>query len=176
MRPIGFVTASLLICASVPAAAQTFGPPISGMCLLSREAAIAASSAGRSMQEQLRQMQASLGGELAQRRSALDQQRQQLEAQQSTIAPIEYQRLQAELGRQVQLLDEQQNALFIAAQSRGQQQVDRALSAALSRVITRATCSVVLERDHSYGWNNAMDITGVVAGEMDAILPRVALQ
>lgn len=176
MKSLRHVLACLAVCAAAPAAAQTFGPPIQGMCLLSREAAISASAAGRSMQAQLKQMQASLGGELAQRRTALDQQRQQLEAQQSTIAPIEYQRLQAELARQMQLLDQQQNSLFIAAQTRGQQQVDRALGAALTRVITRNRCSLVLERNQSYGWNNAMDITPDVSHEIDAILPAVSLQ
>jgi len=176
MRPIGFIAASMLACGAAPAPAQTFGPPIGGMCLMSRAGAIGASRAGQSMQAQLKQMQAALNGELAQRRAALDQQRRQLKARQGAIAPIEYQRQLAALGQQSQSLDQQQNARFIVAQQRGQQQIDRALNDALGRVVTRNACSVVMERDHAYGWNNAMDITLAVAKEMDAILPSVALQ
>ncbi len=51
-----------------------------------------------------------------------------------------------------------------------------ALNNALSHVITRNACSVVIERDNAYGWNNAMDITPVVAREMDAILTMITLQ
>ena len=175
-RLIGLVTASLLVCMGAPAAAQTFGPPVAGICLLSRTSAIAASRAGQSMQVQLKQMQASLNGELAQRRTGLEQQRRQLAGRQSSIAPIEYQRQMAGIDRQIQTLDQQQNVRFIAAQQRGQQQLDRALGDGLARVITRNACGVVFERDNSYGWNNAMDITGAVTGEMDSILSAVTLQ
>ncbi|UIJ45516.1 OmpH family outer membrane protein [Sphingomonas cannabina] len=176
MRSISLIAASLLACAGMPAQAQTFGPPIQGLCLLSRAGAIAASRAGQSMQAQLKQMQGSLNGDLAQRRAALDQQRRQLEARQSAIAPIEYQRQLTALNQQAQTLEQQQNARFIAVQQRGQQQIDGALGQALSRVVTRTACSVVMERDHAYGWNNAMDVTGAVTKEMDAILPAIALQ
>lgn len=176
MRRIGLVTASLLICAGTPAAAQTFGPAVKGICLLSRTGAIGASRAGQTMQAQLKQMQSSLSGELSRQRAALEQQRRQLEGRQGSVAPIEYQRQIAALGQQIQALDQQQNARFIAAQQRGQQQLDRALGDGLARVITRNACSVVFERDHSYGWNNAMDITAEVTREMDIVLQAVVMQ
>ncbi|WP_223030793.1 OmpH family outer membrane protein [Hephaestia mangrovi] len=176
MRSIRLVAAALLACAGAPATAQTFGPPIHGICLLSRTGAINGSRAGQSMQAQLKRMQASLNGDLAQRRAALDQQRRQLEARQGSIAPIDYKRQIEVLDQQAQGLEQAQNARFIAAQQRGQQQLDRALGTALAKVVTRQACSVVLERDNSYGWNNAMDITGDVTQEMDATLQTVVLQ
>lgn len=176
MRLIGVSIIGLAMLVGAPASAQTFGPPIAGMCLLSRAGAISASRAGQSMQVQLRQMQASLNADLAQRRASLDLQRRTLEARQGAVAPIEFQRQLAGLNQQAQTLDQQQNARFIAAQTRGQQQVDRALNDALSRVITRSACSVVMERDNAYGWNNAMDITPATAREMDGVLQAVALQ
>lgn len=168
--------AAALLVVSVGASAQTFGPPIAGLCLLSREGAISASSAGRSMQAQLRQMQTALSGQLAQQRAALGEQRRQLEGRQSAIAPIEFQRQLAALVEQDRVLEQQQNARFIAAQARGRQQIDRALNDALARVITRTGCSAVLERDNAYGWNNAMDITGAVTQELDGLLSTVTLQ
>lgn len=176
MRLIRLTAASLLACASASLSAQTFGPPIAGMCLLSRTSAIGASRAGQSMQAQLKQMQETLNGELAQRRGFIDQQRRTLKARQNAVAPIEYQRQLAALDQQAQTLEQQQNARFIAAQTRGQQQLDRALGEALARVITRQECGVVLERDQSYGWNNAMDITGAVSRDMDSVLQAVAIQ
>src|SRR5688500_8027156 len=98
MRLTGLSAALLMVCAGAPASAQTFGPPITGLCLLSRANAISASRAGQSMQAQLKQMQSSLTGELAQRRAAVEQQRRQLEGRQSAIAPIEYQRQLAALN------------------------------------------------------------------------------
>ncbi len=169
------LSAVLALGIASPATAQTFGPPITGICLLSRAGAISASRAGQSMQAQLKQMQTRLNGELAQRRSVLDQQRRQLESRQNATAPIEYQRQLTALNQQVQALEQQQNGRFIAAQTWGQQQIERVLNDALARVVTRAACSLVLERDHSYGWNNAMDITGAVTREVDIQLPGITL-
>ena len=128
------------------------------------------------MQAQLKQMQGALSGDLARQRSAIDQQRRTLEARQNSTAPIEYQRQLSALSQQAQALEQQQNLRFISAQTRGQQQIDQALGTALGRIVTRANCSVVLERDNSYGWNNAMDITPTVAQEMDSLLQSVTLQ
>jgi len=177
MRRFSMIAASFIAWSvSAPAQAQTFGPPIPGMCLLSRMGAINASRAGQTMRAMLGQMQTSLNGELAQRRGALEQQRRLLETRQNATAPIEYQRQLAAIDQQAQLLEQQQNARFIAAQTQSQQQIDHALNDALARVVTRAACSLVLDRDHSYGWNNAMDVTAAVTKEMDTILPSVVLQ
>lgn len=173
---IGLLAAPLLAMLGVSASAQTFGPPIEGLCLLSRNAAIAASRAGQSMQAQLKQMQGALTGDLARQRAVIDQQRRSLEARQNSTAPIEYQRQLSALDQQAQSIEQQQNMRFISAQTRGQQQIDQALNTALGRVVTRANCSVVFERDNSYGWNNAMDITPAVTKEMDGLLLSVALQ
>lgn len=175
MRFLLVLAVSSLFFVGASASAQTFGPPIAGMCLLSRTAAIGASRAGQSLQAQLKQMQASLSAQLAQQRAAIDQQRRALEARQNATAPIDYQRQLAGLNQQAQALDQQQNARFIAAQTRGQQQIDQALNNALSRVVTRSACSVVFERDDAYGWNNAMDVTQAVAHEMDGMLQAVSL-
>ena len=176
MRLFGQFAAFLLMCIGASASAQTFGPPIQGLCLLSRTSAISASRAGQSMQAQLKQMQASLSGELAQRRGGIDQQRQQLGARQNAIAPIDYQRQLAALDQQARELEQQQNARFIVAQTHGQQQIDRALNEALGRVLTRKACSLVMERNNTYGWNNAMDITSDVAREMDTLIQTVTIQ
>lgn len=175
MRFPVMLAVSAFVFLGAPVSAQTFGPPIPGMCLLSRPAAIGASRAGQSMQAQLKQMQASLSAQLAQQRAAIDQQRRALEARQNATAPIEYQRQLAALNQQALALDQQQNARFIAAQTRGQQQIDRALNEALSRIVTRSGCSVVFERDNAYGWNNAMDITEAVAQEMNGLLQAISL-
>lgn len=87
------------------------------------------------------QSQASLNGELAQRRTALDQQRHLLEARQGSTALIEYQRQLASFSQGAQSLNQQQNGRFIAAQLCGQQQIDRALNEALARVVARNSCS-----------------------------------
>jgi len=175
MRILPPLAGALLASLGAPAAAQTFGPPIEGLCLLSRSAAISTSRAGRSMQGQLQQLQSSLSSELNRRSAALQRQRNALEGRRSAIAPIEYQRQQAAIEQQLRALDQEQNGRFIAAQQRGQQQIDQALNTALGRVVSARACAVVMERDNSYGWNNAMDITPAVAGEMDGILPAVDL-
>ena len=172
---INLLVAVLLVTIQAPAHAQTFGPPIPGMCLLSRSGAIAASRAGQSMQSQLKQMQGALSGELARQRQMIEQQRRALEMRRNATAPIEFQRLQSALNQQEKLLDQQQNTRFIAAQTSGQQKIDAALNRALSTVITRAKCSAVFERDNAYGWNNEMDITSAAVRELDAILPSVVL-
>jgi Skp family chaperone for outer membrane proteins len=176
MRLTIVLAASLAACAGGDASAQTFGPPIPGLCLFSRTTAISASLAGQSLQTQVREMQGSLSGNLAAQRQSLEQQRRALEGSQASIAPIDYQRQQNELAQRMKMLEEQQNARFVAAQQQGQQQIDRALNEALGRVVTQTACSVVLERDNAYGWNNAMDITTAVTKAMDAITQQVRVQ
>lgn len=175
MRSISPLVALLFACAGGSASAQTFGPPIEGLCLFSRASAVSASRAGQSLQNQLHEIQASLAGGLAEQRQGIEQQLRSIEARQGTIAPIEYQRQLAALNQQLQLVERQQNARFIAAQQEGQRQIDQSLSEALGRVVTRSACSVVFERDDSYGWNNAMDITTAVTTELDALLQQVTL-
>jgi len=175
MRLTKFIAALLVICATPPVAAQTFGPPIKGVCLLSRVSAVNASRASQSLNAELKKKKDLLSTELAKHRAALDEQRHALDVRQDRIAPIEYQRRKAVLDRQVQQLEKELNTRFIAAQAHGQQQVDNALNQALSRVITRNACSFVMERDTTYGWNNAMDITSAVTQEMNAILTTIAI-
>jgi len=175
MRSISLVAASVLMLSGAQLSAQTFGPPIAGMCLLSRSSAVSMSQVNQSLQSQLGQLRGRLSSELSNRRNAIEQQIRALEAARNTIAPIEYERQKAELERQAQLLDQQQNSAFIAAQTRGQQQIDKVLNQALSRVITSRACSVVVERDGAYGWNNEMDITGAVTREMDIIATSVSV-
>lgn len=171
-----FAAAAFLICLASPVVAQTFGPPIKGVCLLSRTSAIGASRANQSLQAELKKLKESLSTELAKHRAALSDQQRALDARQDRVAPIEYQRQKALLDLQMQQLDHQLNSRFIAAQARGQQQVDEALNQALARVITRSACSFVMERDNTYGWNNAMDVTDAVTQEMNSILSIVAVR
>jgi len=100
MRLVGVLVIGLVTIVAAPTSAQTFGPPITGMCLLSRVGAIGASRAGQSMQAQLRQLQTSLSSELAQRRASLDVQRRAVEGRQAAIAPIEFQRQLAGFNQQ----------------------------------------------------------------------------
>jgi Skp family chaperone for outer membrane proteins len=176
VRILTLYVAASLACVGSPALAQTFGPPIAGMCLLSRTGAINASRAGQSVQLQLKQMQSALSSDLARQRASIDQQLKALESRQNTTAPIEYQRQQSQLRRQAQLMEQGQDARFIAAQTRGQQQLDQSLNTALARVVTRTVCSIVLDRDSAYGWNNSMDITPHVTREMDGLTQSVLIQ
>lgn len=175
MRLNKFAAAAGLICLAAPVFAQTFGPPIKGVCLLSRASAINAARASQSLKVELEKKKASLSNELAKHRAVIDEQRRILDARQDRIAPIEYQSQRSALDRRMQQLEQQLNARFITAQTLGQRQVDDALNQALARVITQSACSFVMERDHTYGWNNAMDITRAVTQEMDFILTTVTV-
>ena len=158
--------------------AQTFGPPIAGMCLLSKSGAVAGSRAGQSMQRQVEMLRTSLSSDIAKQRAALGQLNRRLETQQSTTLPLDYQRQLTALNQQAQIVtqtEQQYNAKLQQAQIRAQQQVDGALNAALGRVLQRERCSVIFERDTAYGWNNAMDITPTVTREMDGVLQAVVL-
>ncbi|MGR4893589.1 OmpH family outer membrane protein [Sphingopyxis sp. LARHCG72] len=158
--------------------AQTFGPPIAGMCLLSKTGVISGSRAGRSMQQQVETLRTSLAGDVARQRTALAGLARRLEAQQGTTLPLDYQRQLGALSQQSQIVtqtEQQHNARLQQVQLRAQQQVDGALNTALSRVLTLQRCSVIFERDTAYGWNNAMDITPAVTREMDGILQAVSL-
>lgn len=172
----------IAVCAAIPATSfaqaqpPVFGPPIAGVCLLSRQSAVSTSLAGRSMQSHLGNMRSGLSDQLTRQAQMIDQERRVLVAGQGNVAPTEYQRRMGALEQRAQTLSRSQdaaNARLQAAQTQAQAQVDAALGNALARVVTRSQCSLVLERDITYGWNNAMDITAAVVDEMDSQLRAI---
>ena len=163
---IGFAAiATAILASAAPAAGQDgpkFGPPIKGICLFARDVALEGSRKGQEIKGRIGHAE-----QLVAKQVAADKARIQNE-----LLALN----QADSARRIQLM-EQLNTITrfetdakarIAAQSAAAfATIEPKLVAALTQVIGRRSCSLIVERSITYGWNNAMDITGEVIAEID---------
>jgi Skp family chaperone for outer membrane proteins len=166
--------------AAQPAApAPTYGPPLNGVCVFNRRAALDRSSAGQSVAQQLGQFAQGIKGELTAQRTAIVADDRALAQRKASTPPAQYE-------QSVNALKGRYAALDRASHVR-QDQLDRtsrdavgligrAMLAPLSQVITQRKCSLVVDTGVVFGANPAMDITGSVIQLLNARLPSVTVR
>lgn len=161
---------SALAQAAAPAAppAVTHGPPLTGVCIFSFEAAVAGSTVGKYIDTRMQQIVAQTNAELTAEKNQLDADAKNLDARRATLD-------QGALEQQAAALQVRANALQRKAQQR-----DREVSATEQKAVARVSqelepyirasyqqkaCSILLQRNAVIIGNSAMDITqSVVAG------------
>ncbi|MFI4964628.1 MAG: OmpH family outer membrane protein [Caulobacterales bacterium] len=168
---------SALAQAAAAAPAVTHGPPISGMCIISVENAIGASTVGRYVNTRMQQIVGQTNAELTGEKNAIDADAKALEAKRATLA-------QAALEQQASALQIRANALQRKAQLR-----DREVSATEQKAVGRIGqemeplirqayqqkgCSVLLQRTAVVIANPAMDITPQVITALNGKITQFA--
>ena len=152
-------TAAVLLAA--PAQAQTqpaappvnHGPPLTGVCILSLDGAIGASTVGKYVQTRLQQITQQVQTELSTEQTALQNEAKALDAQKASLDQGSFDQKNASL--QVRA-----NALQRKAQFRGSYQ--------------QARCSLLIQRDAVILANPAMDITPSVITGLNAKITQFA--
>jgi len=161
------------------ASAQTYGPPMAGVCVVSRDQALAASQAGVSANQQLTQFVSGVRGELNAQRSAIQNDDRALAAQKASLAAADYQQRVGQLRARYQALDhasQVRDAQLAATRKQAFDQIGAVMGPSLTEVIAARRCSLVLERASTYGANPEMDITAQVIQRMNARLPMLNLR
>lgn len=162
---------------AAPAAAPpvTHGPAIPGMCIISVEGAIGASTVGKYVDTRLGQIAAQVNAELNAEKTSIDNDAKALDAQRGTLD-------QSALEQRASALQIRANALQRKAQLRDRE-VQATEQKALARVgnemepmIRQAYqakgCSVLLQRQAVVIGNPAMDITQSVVTALNAKLTQ----
>jgi len=176
-----FAGSSALAQAPAPAApaqpAVTNGPPIAGMCIISIENAIGASTVGHSVETRMQQIVAQVNAELNAEKSAIDTDAKNLDARRATLD-------QGSLEQQAAALQVRANALQRKAQLRDREvsateqkaigRVGQEMEPLIRQVYQQRACSVLLQRTAVVIANPAMDLTPQVVTALNAKLTQFA--
>ena len=165
--------------AQTPAApvAATHGPPIAGICVISVEGAIGASTVGKYVDTRMQQIVAQVNAELTGERTGIDNEAKTLDGQRATLD-------RTVLEQRAAALQVRANALQRKAQQR-----DREVAATEQKAISRIgtemepmirqayqakACSVLFQRNALVIANPAMDITPQVVTALNAKITQFA--
>lgn len=157
--------------APAAAAAVTHGAPVPGLCIVSVENAIGASTVGKSVNTRLQQLVAQVNAELNAEKTAIDNDAKALEGQRATLD-------QNTLEQRASALQVRANALQRKAQQRDQE-IQATEQKAINRVgvemeplirqaYQQKQCSVLINRNSVILGNPASDITAAVVTALNA--------
>lgn len=156
----------------------TYGPPLTGVCIFSRDMALTTSQAGVSANQQLQQISKDLDAGLAPERDAIGKEDQALTAAKAKLSAADYQKRAAALQQRAQAytaMVQTRNAQFTQTRDKATDQIATAVTPILVASITEHHCSLVLERGGIYGANAAMDLTPEVIQKLNAQMPTLAV-
>jgi outer membrane protein len=172
-----FAQAPAVAPAAAAAAAVTHGAPVPGLCIVSVENAIGASTVGKYVNTRLQQLVAQVNAELNAEKTALDNDAKALDGQRATLD-------QNTLEQRAAALQVRANSLQRKAQQR-----DREIQATEQKAINRVgtemeplirqayqakTCSMLINRNSIILGNPASDITPQVVTALNAKITQFA--
>jgi Skp family chaperone for outer membrane proteins len=173
------VGGSTLAWAQTPAAnIPAYGPPLTGVCLFSRDIALNSSQAGVSVGQQLQQISQGIQTNLNPQRDAIAKEDTTLNAQKAKLPAAQYAQRVNELQQRAQAFTQTvqtRNAQITQTHDKAMDQIAAAINPILIASISAHHCSLVLERNGIYGANPAMDLTAEVVQKLNASLPTVAV-
>jgi Skp family chaperone for outer membrane proteins len=160
--------------AAVPAAAAAAQPPapvitatVPGVCVLSREGIVGASTVGKFVQTRLGQLSSQANAELTGEQSSIQAAAKDLETKKATLAPAAYQQQGAALQQRADALQQKAQLRDRELQATEQKAVQRVLLEASPLVgdqVKAKNCGVVFDANSILAANPAMDLTpGVIA-------------
>lgn len=179
------LAAFALIAAATTAAAQTpaapppvnHGPALAGVCILSLDGAISASTVGKYVQTRLQQIAQQVQTELSAEQTTIQNEAKTLDSQKATLDQGALEQKGASLQvranalqRKAQLRDRE----LQATQQKALGRVGQELEPVIRSSYQQAKCSVLLQRDAIVLANPAMDITQSVVTGLNAKITQFA--
>jgi outer membrane protein len=171
---------SALAQAAAPAAAPpavTHGPAINGMCIVSIENAIGASTVGRYVETRMQQIVQQTNAELTGEKNGIDNDAKALDARRATLD-------QSTLEAQASALQVRANALQRKAQQRDREiqateqkavgRIGQEMEPLIRQAYQQKACSVLLQRTAVVIANPAMDLTPQVVTALNAKITQFA--
>ena len=166
-------TGALAQAPAAPAAApaMTHGPAIAGLCVVSIENAIGASTVGKYVDSRIQQIVAQVNAELTGEKTAIDNDAKALDARRATLD-------QNALEQQAAALQVRANALQRKAQLRDREvqateqkavgRIGQEMEPLIRQAYQQKGCSVLLQRTAVVIANPAMDLTPAVVTALNA--------
>lgn len=171
-------TSAFAQAATAPAApAVTHGPPIAGVCIVSIENAIGASTVGRYVDSRIQQIVAQVNAELNGEKTALDSDAKALDGRRATLD-------QGALEQQAAGLQVRANSLQRKAQLRDREvqateqkaigRIGQEMEPLIRTVYQQRGCSLLVQRTAVVIANPAMDITPLVVTALNGKITQFA--
>jgi outer membrane protein len=184
--------AALLMLSAVQASAQTtshkaaaapaaptainYGPPITGVCVFSNEAALGTSAVGKAAATRLQQLRAQVSAELSGEQASLQEDIKAFQGKRASLTQDQIQAQGAPLEERAQALNQKatqrQHELEYTAQH-ARVRVDQAMEPLVRAVFEERHCSVLLNGDSVMAANPAMDITSAVVTRLNAAMSTI---
>lgn len=153
--------------AAATAPAPVFTTTISGLCILSREGIVQASTVGKFVQTRLGQLGGQANAELSGEQTSIQTAAKDLETRKATLGDAAYQQQRAALQQRVEALQQKAQLRDRELQATEQKAVQRVLQEAgplVNDQVKAKNCGVLLDGNAVLGGNPAMDLTpGVIA-------------
>ncbi len=188
---VAFLCAGSAIAAPKPAAAPkaaepaaqpaalpplTQGPPIPGLCIYNRDAAVGSSTAGKAMLARMQQLRAQAAAELQAEQTALKTDIDAFVAKRSTLT-------QEQVAQQAQPLQQRQEAFNRKAELRNQEleatgekalaRFEQGVLPILRTVYQQRNCTILLRGDIIMAVNPAMDLTPLAVTQLNTTMPTM---
>ena len=174
-------SAAPVVTAATPAPAAnvpTYGPPISGVCVFSRDVALNSSDAGVGVNKQLAPLYQAAQSELNGERDALAKDNKALFAEKAKLSNSKFQKRLAALQQRAQAYNatlQTRNAQFTQTRAKAMDQIAAAVTPILVDAITAHKCALIVERANIYGANPAMDLTSDVVKQLNIAMPTLTV-
>jgi outer membrane protein len=165
--------------ASAPAAQPPLvsGPPIAGVCLYSRDAAVASSSAGKAMLARMQQLRAQAAAEIQAEQGAIKTDADALIAKRTTLSQEQFQQQAAPIQQRQEASArkaELRNQELEATGEKALQRFDVAVTPILRTLYQQHTCALLLRGDVVMGANPQMDLTSQAVQQLNVSLPTMS--
>jgi outer membrane protein len=167
--------------ASAPASATaappiSHGPPIPGVCIFSRDAAVATSTVGKAFETRYQQLRAQAAAEISGDENALKTDVQAFQAKRASMTQEQQQAAAGPLQQREQALQQK------ASQRQGEleytarhqlSRIDQAMEPLVRDIYQERHCSLLLNASAVMGANPAMDITETVVSQLNTRMTAI---
>jgi Skp family chaperone for outer membrane proteins len=152
------------------AADELGGSPVSGVCLLSREAVFAQSKIGKAASERLGQLAEQARNQLTAQRTPLETDIQNFQGKASTLSEAQRKEQGAALQQRMQTFQTQtgeQNERIQLTRAKVMQQIGQDAQSIVASAYASHHCGLLLNRDAALGGNMTNDLTKEVVDGLD---------
>jgi outer membrane protein len=194
IKLLGAAATTLLLVSSVQAQAQskksaaapapaasaappiTHGPPLTGVCIFSRDAAVATSTVGKAFETRYQQLRAQAAAEISGDENALKTDVQAFQAKRASMTQDQQQAAAGPLQQREQALQQkatqrQQELEYTARHQLSR--IDQAMEPLVRDIYQQRHCSLLLNASSVMGANPAMDITDAVRDQLNTRMTAI---
>jgi outer membrane protein len=152
------------------------GPPITGICLYNRDAAVGGSAAGKAMLARMQQLRAQAAAELQAEQQGIKTDADALIAKRSTLTQEQFQQQAGPIQQRQEASQRKAELRSRELEATGEkalQRFDITITPILRNLYQSHACSLLLRGDVVMGANPAMDLTEQAIQQVNSVLPTM---